>query len=365
MDDDAAMEDEEEEGTLDNNNDAAFELEEEKFLDPAILEDASKKWNEFGRQSKGFETTDVSSHHSLTRPLLLAQDILIPSNSTSPGVPNAVHVYSSTLQRRPKLPLPGPVRCATLVAPDILIMGSGKSHSVVKVPLLENETEEEHVQVKSFKWHLADVTALATMDHIVASGGKDGQIYLCDVTNVSTKAQFPDPVTSHNVGPHEITSVEPLDKNLLSWTTNRGHIQLFDIRNSRVVASFLALPRPIADHAVFENVAIIGFQDAMVQLIDLRTMLPHKTLRFESLDKLSSLSLTEDHLCAFGSGFAAFRKTTFLKTPASLGQIFRLSSSDDLWQGGCCLSGHKIFATTSAGFLHALDLDVFSSPISS
>lgn len=65
-------------------------------------------------------------------------------------------------------------------------MGCGKSHSIIN---LNDRNEDEYgnanYAVKSFKWHLDSVTDLDIVQgHQVVSGSADGQIYLCDLTNV-------------------------------------------------------------------------------------------------------------------------------------------------------------------------------------
>lgn len=257
--------------------------------------------------------------------------VLVPGDGNLHVVP-----LPATPEKIKSVPVPtsGKTSRCVLLEPNLVVASCDKSHAIFAL----NHEREDHPPIKSFKWHLDTITDLDVVDgNQVVSGSADGQIYVCDVTNVD-KSQFPDPVLSYNVGPHRVQSVSchPSEKHLLSWTSNRGHLQLFDTRESpRVVGSVQVLPdHNINDHALYRNDAIVAFEDGLVQVIDLRTMTPFKSYRDQSLEKIRNFDIFEDSWCAFyGSGFRAVRLPPLLRK-APVVELCRVDVwEDDLWQG--------------------------------
>lgn len=126
------------------------------------------------------------------------------------------------------------------------------------------------------------------------------------------------------------------EKHLLSWTTQRGHLQLFDTRDSpRVVGSVQILPDClISDHILYRNDAIVAFENGMVQVIDLRTMSPITSYRDEGLSTIRNIDLYGDSWCGFyGKGLRALRLPPLLRT-ATISELCRIDAwGNEIWHG--------------------------------
>lgn len=302
-------------------------------------------------------TIDISSEHALGRPSYCKSlDVtLVPGTSTSLAPAHKLFVVPTDGANK-EVPIPAAATCTAVVEPGLVVLGCGSSHALL-------DLNADKYPIKKFKWHIDVVTDLAVVDgNQIVSGSADGQIYLCDLTNVALN-QYPTPVISHNVGPHNIVSVapHPTEKHLISWTTEQGHLQLFDTRESpRVVASVLVLPgRTVSSHQLYRNDAIIGFKHGLVQVLDLRTMSPFKSYKDDVFSTVNNLDVCDDSWCAFfGSGLRAVPLVPFLRTPEvpTLAAIDAFAPSEIPW-AGLCIAPATMIAATNNGFLKKIDLE--------
>eukprot|EP01084_Bolivina_argentea_P078089 141677_1 len=192
----------------------------------------------------------------------------------------------------PSTVLPGTqIRCARMLSPSHAVYSLSGSIGIASI-----EGDRKCCHTSNAPLHVGEITGLDVhpVFSTVATGGEDGQLH---ISTLQDTASF-ELLRSTHVG-EILTSIlwHPWNPNVFSFTTEGGHFQVMDVRESghELVAHMQSENSSFTCHVYDGEYAVLtGDTSGCVQHLDFRTMMPTFSVRDPDIKTCDFLLLLPD-----------------------------------------------------------------------